>query len=406
MNYYKFLNESFNKILLEKQQVVINFENIFGADTYEKFKTVKNRLSVPMNDVSYWVRKYNEEGDVVISELENILGSNTVKRDIEGKKIPEPANTKQLVAENEFYDVYYVDSVADMIALSMKKIDGYAGAYWCIAGRYQIENETSFKDAGIPKDDAVKISQANRYFEQYLSTDYIAYFVCMPKKDGFEKHCLCFINDHTCEDWNTEDEKNRCDSDFYSIPSFEFEDFSFKGEDSLNYISDEEEDALEDGGDYDDEGEYDEVEPRPQVVFDIPVENPNDYEFQANSKEEAARAFKADAEIVDTVREPDLHIVKWHEEPVEPAGEEEIQDTGDRYSLFVFIPGEGGGPLLGQTGNGFVIQVFHDLDKCKEFAGRMPGVEIRNNRQDTEDMPECLKENFFYYNDNSWYYDL
>ena len=33
---------------------------------------------------------------------------------------------------------------------------------------------------------------------------------------------------------------------------------------------------------------------------------------------------------------------------------------------------------------------------------------IRNNGHDIDaaGMPECLQENFWYYNDKSWYYDL
>ena len=403
MRYYDFLNEAFSrKMLTEEQQVVINFKNIFGNDVYDKFKAKKARLANPLNDISYWVRKYNEEGASVIDELNGLLSSNATKRDIEGKKIPEPENTKVQVAENDDYIVYYVDSVGDMIDLATAKVGDFAGGYWCIAGRYQLGSEA--REAGIDRDDAVKVSQAEHYFDVYLDGSYQAYFVCMPKNEENQKHCLCFTSENTCEDWNTNDDRDQMDDDFYHIPLFNYNGFSFEGEDSVTDPQNDDEWEDEDRG----EEEEDRAPREPDAFELIPVEDPNALEFPAGSKEEAVRLFKNGGEIVDTVREP-VFIAKWHEEPL-PAAEGEEPDTGDRFTSFVFMPGQGGGPLLTQTAHGFALQVFKNLEKAREFASRMfggeGGPEIRNNRDETEDMPECLRENFYYYDDNSWFYDI
>lgn len=405
MRYYEFLNEKFDKMFLtEEQQVVINFKNIFGTDMYNLFKTKKARLSNPANDISYWVRRYNEEGASVIDELSNLLSSNVIKRDIEGKRIPDPENTKVKVAENDDYIVYYVSNVGDMIDLATTKIGDFAGGYWCIAGRYSLGDAAN--DVGIDKDDAIKVSQAEYYFDLYLNDSYQAYFVCMPKNEDCQKHCLCFTSDTTCEDWNTMDKRDMMDEDFYNIPEFEFNNFKFEGQNSIR----EEDWPEEEDNDFEPEEPEGEPAPREPEAFElIPVEDPNALEFPARSKEEAVRLFKNDGEIVDTIREP-IFIAKWHEEPLPAAEGEEQTDTGDRFTTFVFMPGQGGGPLLTQTANGFALQVFKDLEKAREFASHMfggeGGPEIRNNREETEDMPECLRENFYYYNDNSWFYDI
>jgi len=408
MNYYRFLNESFDNMLAEAQQVVIDFKNIFGEGTYDKFKAVKQRLKSPENDISHWVRKFRQEGESAIRELEQLLDSGMPKKDIEGRKIPEPANTKVKVAENDDFVVYRVTDVSDEIELALTKINGFAGAYWCTAGRYAHQNQ--YDEDGnltIKKDDIVKVSQAEDFFKRYLTDDYHdyeAYFICMPKNENGQKHKLCFTSKTTCDDWNTWDAKNQLDDDFYNIPEFEHDGFVFSGESSLQEPDEEENDDIED-----EEGGEDNYEPAPREPDPftlVDVEDPNSMEFPADTKEAAAAAFKPGAEIVETVREPDLFIVKWHEEPELIQAEGEEPDTGDRYSLFVFFENQGGGPLLTQTGRGFALQVFKSLDKIREFAGGMGGVEIRNNAENTRDMPECLRESFFYHDDGSWYYDI
>ena len=165
---------------------------------------------------------------------------------------------------------------------------------------------------------------------------------------------------------------------------------------------------------YDEEDEYyddDELElgdeeparperqPQPaprQPEFDIkPIENPNEYEFNARTKEDAARMFMNDGEIVDSLNDT-VHIAHW------------LDNGEDRYCLFVFFPGQGGGPLLMQTADGFGLQIFKDIDDVRRVARGIGIGDIRNNANDVDagEMPECLKENFFYYDDGSWYYDL
>ena len=383
MNYYNFLNEKFNNMLNEAKQDEINFANVFGAELKDRFKALKQRMRSPENDFYYWISKSKEDLEGTIEELDKFLS---------GFENKQTRSQKRKLAE-EGADVVFEDE--EWIVL---KINTYAaaakygaGTTWCITGRY-----SGAEDRGE--------YYFNSYKEEY-GWDYYFYI----KKDGRdlegrqEKWCLCYAND---DDWciyNAEDDN--ITDEGYGIPNApEVPGLPDVSQGNPDY--DREEDG--DWGDVEG-GEHEPMHHEPPAFVNIDIEDPNAFEFPARSKEEAAKKFKDDAEVIETLREPDLHIVKWHEEPEprpEDAGEDYIEDTGDRYTLFVFIPGEGGGPLLAQTGNGFALQIFKDLEKIREFAGRMPGVEIRNNREDTEDMPECLRENFYYYNDKSWYYDL
>lgn len=361
---YRMLDEAFDRALTEAQQVVIDFKEIFGADTYEAFKRVKQRLSSPENDISYWVRRYRAEGDSVIGEMEELVGGSTNKtmRDVEGKRIPEPEETKELVASNDFYDVYNVTDVGDMIDLAMRKVNGHAGAYWCIAGRYSVSSAA--ESAGIDVDDAVKVSQAEYYFGHYLETEYDAYFVCMPKDSEHQKYCLC-AEGGGFQAWTSEDER-RIDADAEDIPPFESAGITYSGTGDIE------------GSDYDYDAEHEEEGPhewtdengtthlgaRPAAPVDpesMTIDNPNSMEFRAGSKEEAIAAF-ADSgvvngvEFVEDIPGTPVCVVKFmvaptHEEFPQEGDDVYVRDLpGDRYTAFIFFPGEGGGPLLTQDG--------------------------------------------------------
>ena len=383
MNYYNFLNESFDKILNEARQDDINFANVFGEDMLARFKALKqsNRLTGEKSGYYYWIGKSREDLEGTIEKLDSFLSSleNRVSR----------GDRRRLAQDGA--DVLYEDE--DWIVLKINTYEAAqkygAGSVWCITGRYHGHE-----------------SEGQHWFDNYRENNGWDYYFYI-KKDGRdlegrqEKWCLCWDGEEGSryEIWRG-DQREQSESEVSYIPDAPqvpgLPDVSQPQEDYDEY---DDEEPMDDDGDRE--------PPEPPAFMNIDVEDPNAYEFPARSKEEAARMFKDGAEVVETIREPDLHIVKWHEEPVEnPDDPEHPLDTGDRYSLFVFIPGEGGGPLLAQTGHGFALQVFKDLEKAREFAGRMPGIEIRNNRQDTEDMPECLRENFNYYNDNSWFYDL
>lgn len=432
-NYYDMLNESFNKLLLEAQQVVIDFKNIFGANTYEEFKKIKNRLQNPENDISYWVREYNARGDEVISELEAVInGAGNRALDIEGKRIPVPEEEAEVVAENDFYEVYYVEDYVNMIHLAMKKIGGYAGAYWCIAGRYNLGYEA--RDAGIEKDDAVKVSQAEHFFNRYLEGDYRAYFVCMPKDNSHQKYCICFKDETHCDPWNTED-GIKVEDDIDDVPDFTYGDFTFNSS-SYQYEEDEYEDDFEN----DDEEVLDEPtqwtdengnvwSSMPPEIRDpemITIEDPESFEFPARSEADAVAQFAqkgfANAEIVDRL-ENGMIIVKF---TVEPRTEtlnnihgldENGNDTGEiytrtlpteRYTPFVFFPGQGGGPLLNQTGgNEFAVVAFINLDNMRnQFGGHFNMGNIHRQGDEPMEAPEGVEESFNYYSDDSWFYEI
>jgi hypothetical protein len=361
---YGILEEVFDRTLTEAQQVVIDFKGIFGADTYEAFKDVKRRLGSPENDISYWVRRYREEGEPVIGEMSRLVGGETslTKRDVEGRRIPEPEETKELVASNDCYDVYNVTDVGDMIDLAMRKVAGHAGAYWCIAGRYNLY------DYDVDRDDAVKVSQAEEFFGRYLDGDYFAYFVCMPKDGDHQKYCICATGPSSADVWSSDD-RREVDDDARDIPAFEAAGFSYEGIDDLDYDSDDEPDDDEEPEDegphqWQDEDGLIHMGERPADPVDpemISVEDPNSMEFRAGSKEEAIAAFAdsgvvSGVEFVEDIPNTPVCIVKFMVEPEHEEFPQEGDDVyvrdlpGDRYTAFIFFPGEGGGPLLTQDG--------------------------------------------------------
>lgn len=393
MNYYKMLNESFEKMLNEAKQDEINFANVFGAEMKDRFKAQKQRMSAPQNDFYYWIRKAKEDLEGTIEELDSFVS------ELEHRK----TRKQKSKLASEGAEIVYEDD--EWIVLEIKTYEAAkkygAGSVWCITGRYPSHE-----------------GRGQQYFDDYRD-EYGWNYYFFIKKDGRdlegrqEKWCLCWSGNlgDRYEIWRG-DKQERSEARVSFIPDAPqidgFPDLSVEPG-----YSDEDDDYPEEAAPEEDDGPR---EPDPSVL--IPVDDPNAYEFPAGTKEEAVRAFKADGEIADTINDT-LYIVKWHEEPeaAPEAGEGEdgdrAPDTGDRYSLFVFFPGEGGGPLLAQTNDGFALQVFKDLDKARQFAQGMAGGQfndngIRNSAHDidAEGMPECLKENFWYYNDNSWYYDL
>lgn len=390
MNYYNFLNESFDKMLLEAKQDEINFKNAFNDDLLARFKAQKQRMHSPENDFYYWIRKARENKEATMDELEDFLSG------LEGKMTR--SQMRQFAQDGA--DVLYDDD--EWIVLKINTYEAAkkygAGSVWCITGRYP-GHEGRGRD----------------FFNQYKEDNGWDYYFYI-KKDGAdlagrqEKWCLCWDGEGDDYQIWRGDQREQSEGTVQYIPNAP----QVPG---LPDVSVELEEPEYD--EYDDEdGEQGEPAPRGPAPFEIVnIEDGNEMEFPANSKEEAAEAFKPGSEIVGQLLEPNLWILKWHEEPemdveVDDQGElqDVAQDNGDRFCAFVYMPGQGGGPLLMQTNNGFGLQVFKSEDVLRQtFAPIFGGnFEIQNNRDMGEDLdlPECLRENFFYYDDGSWYYDI
>lgn len=384
MNYYRMLNESFENMLLEAKQDEINFSNVFGQGMLDRFKAQKQRMKAPENDFYHWIRASKEDLNGTIEKLDAFLS------ELEGKK----TRSQKSKLASEGADVVYEDD--EWIVLKINTYEAAqkygAGSVWCITGRYEGHEE-----------------RGEEYFNSYRTRNNWDYYFYI-KKDGRdlegrqEKWCLCLNKDNidSYEIWEG-DQREEEEEEVDYIPDAPHID-------GLPDVSEpkpepEEEEEIVDEPD----------EPHERLDMLIPVDNPNAYEFPAATKEEAARAFKEGAEIVDSL-DNTLHIVKWHEEPAidaAPEGEGDAPqapaDNGDRFSLFVFFPGEGGGPLLAQTGEGFALQVFKTLDAARDAGQRLRGGQfndngIRNNGMDMDavDMPECLEEHFFYHSAELW----
>lgn len=380
MNYYDMLNESFKKMLLEARQDEINFANVFGAELKDRFKAQKQRMQSPQNDFYYWIRMSREEGlDDAIANLESTLRE-LENRPTRSQRRSRAAEGATIVFEDDNWIVLRIDTYE-----AAKRYG--AGSVWCITGRYHGHEE-----------------EGEHWFEHYKEQygwDYYFYI----KKDGRdfegrqEKWCLCWNSDpdnmSDYQIWRG-DQRERDEEEVDYIPDAPH----IEGMPAVWEPREEDYDEYDDDEDVelDDEGEPVErpaPAPREPEFEMIDIEDPNALEFPARSKEEAVAAFKAGADIVDSINDT-MHIAHWRE------GDE------DRYCLFVFFPGQGGGPLLAQTNNGFGLQAFKNLDAVRQLA-RSIGIDgIRNNANDidAEGMPECLKENFWYYDDGSWYYDV
>lgn len=401
MNYYRLLNEGFDKLLTEAKQDEINFANVFGQDMLDRFKAQKQRLHSPENDFYHWIRAAKSDLNGTIEKLDGVLAG------LE-KKMSRSQKSK-LAAEGA--DIIYEDD--EWIVLKINTYEAAvkygAGSRWCITGRYP-----GYEDEG------------EDYFNQYRDDCGCDYYFFI-KKDGRdlegrqEKWCLLWGEDmhgyyapfsvFDAEDRQTDFIPDAPEIDGFpdvSVPPDHHEDT----DDDLEYVGDEDGNA----------GGHAAHHMAPPPFEMRPVDNPNEYEFPANTMADAVKAFKADAEIAEQINDT-LCIVKWHEEPTQPAepaeapaegegqpAEEQPQDTGDRYTAFVFFPGEGGGPLLAQTGgDGFALQVFFNIDAARDFARRMTGGQINDNGirnsahdMDADGLPECLKENFWYYDDGAW----
>lgn len=403
--YYDMLNESFNKYLLEAQQVVIDFKNIFGDELYQRFQAQKQRLSSPQNDISFWVKRYKEIGiEDATEELDDVLSAWEEKK-TRSEKRREAEEGADLIYEDDIWLVYHIKTYEAAAKYG-------AHTRWCITGRYD-----GSEDDG------------QYFFNNYLQYTYDGYYFFIRKDNPEEKYAVCPRKSGGYSIWDpTDNDGPDGDLDFVpngptepipELPNLPVEEANWHY--SYAEYKKDEEDELDDEDDGEDElPEWEDPQgnvhrgqrpPMPESQVLTPVEYPESMEFQAESKEEAARKFREGAEIVGTIREPDLFIVKYQ---VEPHGEFEVasqytdeetgeilenpyyvEDDGTRYTMFVFIPGQGGGPLLAQIPSGFALVEFRDLEQLQNTMGnQMQNIEIRNNEEQQE---ESLKENFYSY---------
>lgn len=421
MKYFDLLNEAFDKMLNEAKQDEINFANVFGTELKDRFLAQKQRMQAPEKDFYYWIRKSRENLEGTVQELDSFLTE--LENKLTKKQRTEIAEAgAELVFEDNDWKVYHITTYDAAVKYG-------SHTKWCITGRYPgYRNENDGK----------------RFFDRYLAQDYKGYYFFI-RKDGSDiKYAVCPRQGGGWDIWTPTD--GRYDElpggpeDLSEVPDlkglpvspdFEEEDL-FEPEDAEAEEGDDEDFEEPEWGE--EEGEP-EPEPEPTEWEDehgeihqgrrpedpedpviINIENPNAMEFEAASREEAVRKFAEagfeGAEIVADLA-PNLFAVHFMAEPEHQEFELEGGETysrdlpGDRYTAFVFMPGQGGGPLMGQMRDGFAIIAFRSLEKLQQQFGGQRGaqIDIRNNRDETADMPECLQENFYYYDDGSWMID-
>ena len=397
-NYYGMLNESFDKLLLEAQQIVIDFKNIFGADTYDRFAAQKQRMPQPVKDISYWVKQYKDADEEGKQDVINRLGD-TIS-EYEGKKTRsqkarEASEGADLIFEDDNWLVYHITSY---------KAAAKYGSHtcWCITGRYQ-----GHEDRG------------EYWFNHYLEDQYDGYYFFIKKGNDEEKYCVCPRQDGDGYDiWDPKDDRpeyvpNGPTDEVPGLPGLPVEenndyDYGYDEEEADDDDFDEPDDEPEEPVEWTDENgntHRGHRPPEPASFELIQVNNPDEFEFPANTREDAIRAFAAHgfegAEFEAELQAP-LCIVHFTVEPTHeefPMGEDDVyvRDLpGDRYTAFVFIPGQGGGPLMTQDGK---VLAHRSADGVRRQFGQFNPNDIHRDeeRRQQGHENESLQEGFYYF---------
>ena len=105
--------------LVESKQDWINFENKFGKDLTDKFKSMRKKFQSPENDLYYWMKKSVKDLEDFLSEAEQ--GFTNKSRVKEGSKL------------------IYSDATSKVYEITNFTASHYYGkaTYWCISGRYE-----------------------------------------------------------------------------------------------------------------------------------------------------------------------------------------------------------------------------------------------------------------------------
>lgn len=404
------LNEGFKRLfeaeeLVESRKNDEDFTAIYGEERLNKFKAQKVRMQSPNNDITYWIgmarRESVEEAtrkfDELITELEN-----TKTR---SQKRKENAQGAELIFEDENWKVYHITTYEAAAQYG-------SHTKWCITGRYP----------GYRND-----ADGRGFFNRYLANDYTGYYFFI-RKDGSDiKYCVCPKQSGGFDIWTPTDGRYTefpGDLDLSGIPELARLPMLGSLRDEELYepedAEDEEEDTVEDeepewGEEPEDEGptEWEDENGNihhghrpdsPENPELISVNNPDEFEFAANSRDDAIRQF-AEHGFEGARFERELNgpmcVVHFMVEPEHQEfeqGEDEepyVRDLpGDRYTAFVFFPGQGGGPLMTQDGK--VVAFRSAEDVVNQFGGDHFNTNDihshRENEQEPQEQEESLNE--------------
>ena len=186
--------------LAESKEDKQNFIDKFGQDEYDMFVKMKDRLKNNgiSTDIVYHTAHTSKEE---MSKILNDVSSRVVKNKETGKNV----NNVKVAYEDDQWIIY--DVLDWETAMNLGK-----GTGWCITGRYLTNGE-------------VKPSQAEHYFNEYLSRYYSMYLFVMRKSDNLAQYCICpYKNNKGCDVWDCDDYKINYADD---VPDFEYKGFKY-----------------------------------------------------------------------------------------------------------------------------------------------------------------------------------
>ena len=189
-----YINE--NLLIEHSQKQIDAFNAKFGEGSYDKFKKALDRLKKNdyTTDIQYYLKdSVTKEGwEELYRELYDDL-------DVDGKEIPTPANSKELLVNADGEKMYFVTDYTDMIDLSNGTGTGKIGGRktgWCVGSRYAIPFGQ------------VKVSQAEKYFYEYIEQaqlDNQGYYVIL--QDNNPLFCV-LVSDNTIVDITDSDDND------------------------------------------------------------------------------------------------------------------------------------------------------------------------------------------------------
>lgn len=135
-----------------------------GQELADKFIKIKPRLKSPENDIYYWLKKTPEELNQFIND--------TLSKKTNSEKEQEAREGAELVAENEYYKVYYITTFE-----ASKKYGAHTK--WCITG-----SQSGWTDE----------TNENKYWRQYNDEGVKMYFFIPKTKDNM-KYALALYPD-------------------------------------------------------------------------------------------------------------------------------------------------------------------------------------------------------------------
>jgi hypothetical protein len=327
------------KSLIESRADRDRFKAWAGEDLYNLFLKVKDRLSSPENDMTYWTSTRTPRKKEELMAIVKIKEDEIAQKESEKNLIKEGS---KILFQDDNWLVYAIENFE-----ACQKYG--AGTKWCITGK-NMDGEDAY---------------GRRYWDSYTRDGNDFYFFL--KKGSNDKFAVMIDEggEHTIFDPRDREIPYIQDAPAVSgLPDV--------SENNPKYDRDEDEEQ-------EDEDDGEPAGPPVPSPFNLePVDNPQAMQFAAGSLEDALRQF-GNAEFVRTLKDEGgqtLSAVKFGD---------------NKFTLFVFN-GRAGGPLMTQRGPGqFALVVFDNVDTLVTWAEQNIG-NIQVQDQAAADQPQAPEQ--------------